>query len=129
MLSEYLLYTVSELFSDWIRLQFQLSACLKVVSFSLSSILFSVTIIVYYRLLQIEWKFPFLLRFMNIYRIQLYFYLLLFFFSECKFLFFLLRIWLHFRSEFCQDGDKKIFVRIFLNNITRYGSVIIYKQF
>lgn len=77
MLSEYLLYTVSELFSDWIRLQFQLSACLKVVSFSLSSILFSVTIIVYYRLLQIEWKFPFLLRFMNIYRIQVYFYLLL----------------------------------------------------
>lgn len=49
--------------------------------------------------------------------------------SECRFLFFLLRIWLHFRSEFCQDGDKKIFVRIFLNNITRYGSVIIYKQF
>ena len=120
MLSEYLLYTVSELFLNWIRLQFQLSACLNVVSFSLLSILFSVTIIVYYRLLQIEWKFPFLLRFMNIYRIQLYFYLLLFF---------LLRIWLHFRSEFCQDGDKKIFVRIFLNSITRYGSVIIYKQF
>lgn len=126
MLSEYLLYTVSELFSDWIRLQFQLSACLKVVSFSLSSILFSVTIIVYYRLLQIEWKFPFLLRFMNIYRIQVYFYLLL---LNADFFSFFYVYGFIFVLEFCQDGDKKIFVRIFLNSITRYGSVIIYKQF